>query len=94
MLWTKGNFSNKNYQPSLYPVKKEKAELGFHFLNSSYNYDTISAYDIEFNNKIHSGIPASETKFEIDIMEIERAAEIKSNILLLSVENVLEINII
>ncbi len=79
LFWTKGKISKNNYQPLLYPVMKEKAESGFHFFNSSYNYSTISAYDIEFNNKIHSGLPASEIKFEIDIMESERAAEIIGN---------------
>ncbi len=60
VFWIKGQNLNRKYQPFFYPVKREKAEAGLCFVNHSYLYNTISAYDIEYNNKIYSGLPAAE----------------------------------
>ncbi len=71
VFWINGQNLYRQYQPYFYPVKKEKAEAGFYFVNPSYLYNTISAYDIEYNNKIYSGLPAAEIEIITNIIEIE-----------------------
>ena len=75
VFWIKGQNLNRKYQPFFYPVKREKAEAGLCFVNHSYLYNTISAYDIEYNNKIYSGLPAAETEIITNIIENERSSE-------------------
>ncbi len=75
VFWINGQNFYRQYQPYLYPVKKEKAEAGFYFVNPSYLYNTVSAYDIEYNNKIYSGLPAAETEIITNIIENERSSE-------------------
>ncbi len=60
VYWIKGHNLDRKYQPFLYPVQRENAEAGLSLVNLSYLYNTISAHDIEYNNKIYSGLPAAE----------------------------------
>ncbi len=79
VFWINGQNLYRQYQPYFYPVKIEKAEAGFYFVNPSYLYNTISAYDIEYNNKIYSGLPAAETEIITNIIENERSSEFTGN---------------
>ncbi len=74
VFWNKGQSSYEKNQPLLYPVKKNEAEAGFTFSNFPFNYNAISANDIEFDNKIHSGLPASETDIDTNISENRKTA--------------------
>ncbi len=62
---------NRKYQPFFHPVKREKAEAGLCFVNYSYLYNSNSAYDIEYNNKIYSRLPAAETEIITNVIENE-----------------------
>ncbi len=87
IFWNKKQTLTERYPPYLFPAQREIAEEGFNsMLLPHYNYDTVFAYDIEYDNKINSGLPAAETSFlAIDTtIETEENAEfIGKNLLLL-----------
>ncbi len=64
IFWNKKQILLERFPPYLLPLQRKIAEEGFNsMLLPQYNFDAVFAYDIEYDNKINSGLPAAETSF-------------------------------